>query len=209
MTERINFILASGDGSFERPYIVKSVKDQYVLVVHFQNKIRMGDYIDRSKIWCSRHGRKISLDVSFMRSKLEKMPKDKLVHRKVKMPIVPCKSCNSRMGILNRLCEICYRYEKFARIFNKMFSACRDINEVQSTYRKESKKWHPDVIQGKRDRDFRESDDVKHDLSQEKRRPLAGLDKRFKRLEDTVKQYDEAPFRALKTAYNRALLEWQ
>lgn len=126
------------------------------------------------------------------------------------MPIDPCKSCGNRMGILSGICEFCYRYEKFERIFNKVFSECRDINEVQSAYRTESKKWHPDVIKGKKEKDFRESDDVKHDLSQEKRRPLgplAGLDKRFKRFDDYIKQVDEIPFRALKSAYDRALLD--
>lgn len=38
---RINSILATGDGSRERPYVVSSVKEEYLILRHFEKKLTL------------------------------------------------------------------------------------------------------------------------------------------------------------------------
>ncbi len=126
MTERIKLILCSGDGSFERPYIVKNVKDQYLLVGHFGSKVRAGNCIGGDKIWLSRNGCKVPLDVSFMR-KMEKMPKDQL---RKEFHVQKQKMLSAKEEMLG---EWAY----------SIFQGCNSAREVRERYQKESGKLDP------------------------------------------------------------------
>lgn len=43
---KINSILATGDGSRERPYVVSSVKEEYLILQHFDQKLLLQALVD-------------------------------------------------------------------------------------------------------------------------------------------------------------------
>ena len=43
---RINAILATGDGSRERPYVVSSVKEEYIILGHFKQRLMLQALVD-------------------------------------------------------------------------------------------------------------------------------------------------------------------
>ena len=129
-----------------------------------------------------------------------------------------CKRCGgiavtTNPGIsaeLRGLCSICLNYTTNRKTFDEMFARCTTRSEINRIFRAQARKHHPDVVEGRRKKEFETDEAVLADAAASPPKKMtakekARLERVFSKFDGFKRRWTEIPFKALQDAYESAL----